>query len=90
VGRPTLNVQQIGKFCGMWDAELANCWELRTFVSGCDYYNRDQPMGCIAQRKVDDRIFAAPDYRFCDDSHYTVLWLYERRLPRNETAKKKS
>lgn len=89
MGKPILLVQQIGKWCGTWDSELADCWELRTFVPGCDYYTQEQPMGCVAKRKIDDRLFCAPDYRFCKNAHYVVLWLYERRLSRKETVPKK-
>jgi hypothetical protein len=80
--RPSLIVQQMGELVLSQDDLYRGCIQLRAFVPGCDYYDRERAdlVGCIARRKVDDRIFAAPDFRFMEHVEFDVIWFKERRL----------
>jgi hypothetical protein len=80
-GRPQLVVQQMGDPFASEDEFYRGCIQLRAFVRGCDYYDRerDDAVGSIARRKSDDRIFAAPDHRFLANHDFEVLWFKERR-----------
>lgn len=82
VGKPRLVVQQMGKVVVTQDELYRGCYQLRGFVAGCDYYDRDrdEPLGSIARRKSDNVIFAAPDHRFMSLPNFEVLWFQERRL----------
>jgi hypothetical protein len=81
MGRPNFTIQQLGKACSDPDPMYAGCYELRVFYPKCDYVDErlSVPAGVIARRVSDGRIFAAPDYRFCLDARFDVLWLNERR-----------
>jgi hypothetical protein len=81
-GRPKIVVQQLGRRAEENDPWLyRECLRLRGFLEGCDFYDRDrhEPVGSIARRLSDGAIFAAPDYRFCKNPAFEILWLHERR-----------
>lgn len=84
---PKLNIWQVGRLCGEDLPAYQGCWEMRSFIEGVDYWDgtTGQLIGCVARRKGDGRIFAAPDWRFCSlREAFDILWLQERRKKKQE------
>ena len=71
-----LDVSQVGKQPANWKGPGAgDVFELEEFVPDMDYADvrTERWMWCIAKRKEDGKIFAAPDKRFYNNGDYECL-----------------